>query len=100
MRDRVWGITFLETSTMIPRKDVSKLLAIATGMFYDKREELVVTSDNFVGKLYNTGKYCTLGRYGGIRFRAELQTPKGKENLSFLVSEQGGGAFTYNNGQN
>ena len=102
MRDRVWGITFLETSTRISIQNRFRIIALATEMFYAEKNDFKVRFDdeNIIGNMHNTGRYGMLGQYGGIRFEARLHTCYGEENLSFLVSEQGRGAFTYNNEQN
>ena len=96
MEGYIWGITFLETSTRISGKARKGLLISATRMFYEDENERRVKCDEFEGVLVNTRKYGLVGEYGGIRFRAEIETDSGKETLSFLVSEQGRGnsAFT------
>jgi len=80
------GITYLNALNL-PEMDKLYLSFLATSMFLNNEDERIFCTEEYQGKIKNTGKYQTLVTLSGQLFEIELETESGRTNASFLVSE-------------
>jgi len=78
----------LRTDTRLSEDQREYLLVKATIMYLNEEKRKRVKTDEFEGVIYTEGKYGMIGSFGGLEFRAEIDTDGGKAKLSFLVSER------------
>ncbi|MFH0890112.1 MAG: hypothetical protein V1836_03150 [Candidatus Aenigmatarchaeota archaeon] len=83
-----WGFTFLRGASYLSEADKFGLMTHATEMYLRQEDERPVKSNHYTGRITTQRKYEILGTFGGIHFDAELETERGKDRMSFLVSEQ------------
>ena len=86
-----WGYVFLRAASYMSEEDVKDLMTQAVEMYLKGEDERLVKGASFDGKLYTDQKYEILGAFGGQRFDADLETIRGKDKATFLVSEQTSG---------
>ena len=87
-----WGYVFLRAASHLLEEDVKYVMTQAIEMYLLGEDERNIKGPNFDGKLYTEGKYELLGELGGQRFDADMDTIYGRDNSTFLVSEQTRGA--------
>tara|TARA_B100001029_G_C14972165_1_gene400886 strand:+ start:297 stop:605 length:309 start_codon:yes stop_codon:yes gene_type:complete len=90
-----WGYVFLKSPTHLDKDDVFDVMRDAVEMYLDGERERDLKESFYEGKLYTQNKYELIGALGGQRFDAEIETNKGKDVLTFLVSEQTSGMGSY-----
>jgi hypothetical protein len=86
-----WGYVFLRAASHLAEDDVKYLMTQAVEMYLLGEDERNIKGSSFEGKLYTEGRYELLGELGGQRFDAEMDTIYGRDNSTFLVSEQSRG---------
>lgn len=86
-----WGYVFLRAASHIDAEEANGLMLQAIEMYLAGESERTVKSDGFEGRLFTEMRYEVIGAFGGQRFDAELETPYGRDEAGFLVSEQTGG---------
>ncbi len=82
-----WGYVFLAFDSFITFDERIYLAREAIEMKLNGISTRDIKRDGYEGKLYEKGGYQTLGTFSGQCFEAELETDRGKSNLSFLVTE-------------
>ena len=90
-----WGYVFLKSPTHLDKDDVFDVMRDAVEMYLDGERERDLKESFYEGKLYTQNKYEPIGALGGQRFDAEIETNKGKDMLTFLVSEQTSGMGSF-----
>lgn len=83
-----WGYVFLRATSYIPEEEAKELMIQAAEMYLSGDSQRNVKSSSFQGKLSAEQKYEVLGEFGGQRFDADLETIYGRDQATFLVSEQ------------
>ncbi|MSQ05926.1 MAG: hypothetical protein EXR54_03085 [Dehalococcoidia bacterium] len=83
-----WGYVFLRSTSHVSMDELRALMLQAVEMYLNGEEQRKVHGDAFDGRLSTEQKYELLGEFGGQRFDADLETPYGHDQASFLVSEQ------------
>ena len=87
-----WGYVFLRSSNYLNHEESNELMVQAVEMYLGGESERKVKRDSFEGRLLTEGRYEVMGGLGGQRFDAELETVYGRDQATFLVNEQTGGA--------
>ena len=87
-----WGYVFLRSSNYLNHEESNELMVQAVEMHLKGESERKVKHDSFEGRLLTEGRYEVMGGLGGQRFDAELETVYGRDQATFLVNEQTGGA--------
>ena len=82
------GYVFLRTTSHVPLEEVRELMVQAVEMYLQGEDTRAVQGDSFQGRLYTEQRYEVLGEFSGQRFDAQLETAYGRDQASFLVSEQ------------
>tara|TARA_B110000196_G_C20596415_1_gene408701 strand:+ start:238 stop:546 length:309 start_codon:yes stop_codon:yes gene_type:complete len=90
-----WGYVFLKSASHLQQNDILDVMRGAVEMYLDGENERELKASFYEGKLYTQNKYELLGSLGGQRFDAEIETNKGKDILTFLVSEQTSGMGSF-----
>ena len=83
-----WGITFLEADMTVSFEDKAHLIFQATEMYLCEQPERDVATDTLEGRIWTKGDYQLLGSFGGVQYRAEVETERGKSKIRFLVCEK------------
>ncbi|HLF03786.1 MAG TPA: hypothetical protein VI855_00995 [Dehalococcoidia bacterium] len=83
-----WGYVFLRTTSHVSLEELGELMVQAVEMYLQGEDARKVRGDSFQGRLYTEQRYEVLGEFGGQRFDVELETVYGRDQASFLVSEQ------------
>lgn len=92
-----WGITYLRApNSRLPDHLKQYLLREATEMYLEKDDIRRVKLEDLEGTIRTEGKTAVLGGFSGIEFYGAIEHQYGKDDISFLVSEQTGrGAFVF-----
>ena len=83
-----WGYVFLRAASYMAEDDVKYLMTQAVEMYLEGEDQRNIRGSNFEGRLSTEAKYELLGEFGGQRFDAEIESIYGRDNATFLVSEQ------------
>lgn len=83
-----WGYVFYTIATNISFEERLGIVATAIKMYYSKEDRKKIKGDSYEGVLSTEGKRGLLGSFAGQVFKAEIETSKGKQDLSFLVTEK------------
>ncbi len=87
-----WGYVFLRSANYLGPEEFRELMMLAVEMYLAGEHERQVKHSEFEGRLFTEQKYEMMGGLGGQRFDAELETAYGRDQATFLVNEQTGGA--------
>ena len=87
-----WGYVFLRASNYLNSEEFNELMVQAVEMYLAGESERRVKHDSYEGRLFTEGRYEVMGGLGGQRFDADLETIYGRDQATFLVNEQTGGA--------
>lgn len=87
-----WGYVFLRSANYLGPEQSHDLMIQAVEMYLGDETEREVKHSEFEGRLSTERRYEVMGGLGGQRFDAVLETAYGKDEATFLVSEQTGGA--------
>jgi hypothetical protein len=94
-----WGYVFLRSANHLGPEQFHELMVQAVEMYLAGEDEREIKHSDFEGRLSTERRYEIMGGLGGQRFDAVLETAFGKDEATFLVSEQTGGtgvAFSRN----
>ena len=83
-----WGYVFLRGAPHIDADDMNHLMVQAVEMYLAGESERNIKCSRFEGRLSTQMRYEIIGALGGQRFDAVLETHYGRDEASFLVSEQ------------
>ena len=86
-----WGYVFLRAASHIDAEEANGLMLQAVEMYLAGESERTIKSAGFEGRLFTEMRHEVIGAFGGQRFDVELETPYGRDEARFLVSEQTGG---------
>ena len=86
-----WGYVFLRSANYLGTEQFHELMLQAVEMYLGNEDEREVKHSDFEGRLFTQHRYELMGGLGGQRFDAVLETAYGKDEATFLVSEQTGG---------
>lgn len=81
------GVVFLRTDMRLSSEERSAVVLVAINMFYEHLRKTKITTATYEGIVKDTGRYYTLGIFGGRHFCAELETDHGHSRLEMLVAE-------------
>ncbi len=84
---RRWDYKFYEIATGLKLEDRLKVVGEAIDMYLSKDKERSLKGERYEGRLYQDGS-GVLGGFAGTIYRAELETNKGKQKMSFLIIEK------------
>ena len=87
-----WGYVFLRSANYLRPEQLHEVMAQAVEMYLAGESERQVEDTEYRGRLFTERRYELMGGLGGQRFDAELETSYGKDQATFLVNEQTGGA--------
>ena len=86
-KSKRFGTIFLKADPLLVEDARLEILIEAAEMFLCKEKKRTVKGDDYKGVLRTDGKYAVIGCHHGYEFHAELATPRGKSEISFLVDE-------------
>ena len=81
------GVSVLRSKGVVPFEVRDELFAEAASMMIEEVDELTLHTPDYEGRIYTNGKHLVLGALSGKHFEAEIETSKGKYNITFLVGE-------------
>ena len=87
-----WGYVFLRSANHLRPEQFRELMMQAVEMYLAGETEREVKHSEFEGRLATEQRYEMMGGLGGQRFDADLETAYGRDQATFLVNEQTGGA--------
>lgn len=82
-----WGYIFVDPNGKVPYSDLMDILRLALDLYPKRHAKADFKGEYCEGQVRKTSRYQALGSFTGLRFEAEMDTDKGKANLSFLVKE-------------
>ena len=91
-----WGVVFLKTPLKLSQREKHGILEIAINMLYEGTKETRIKEKHFEGRIYTEGKHALIGHYHGQVFRGELDTEKGSDRISLIISDQSGNGLERN----
>lgn len=89
-RNCCWGYAFVSAKGRISEADKNHILIEAIEMLYNEVSRRKIATERYEGVIYSAKRYEVLGGLAGHRFDARIDGPKGRVELSFLISDQTG----------
>ncbi|MBI2058175.1 MAG: hypothetical protein HYT87_00240 [Nitrospirae bacterium] len=82
-----WGFCFLMADARLSSEERLSLVQHAATMFFNDEKERILDLQAFSGWIRTNNEHDVVGNFGGRRYDAELETPKGKVAVRFLIKE-------------
>ncbi len=84
-RSAHWDFVFADFPTTIPHLERLRLPMMAITMLFKKQSRKNVKGEGYEGRLKDTRKYAAIGSYYGRIVKGEVETDKGKNDISFII---------------
>jgi hypothetical protein len=87
-KNKRWGTVYLIADPRLVEDVRLEILVEAAEMYLAHEKKRKIKGDDYEGKITTERKYRTLGCYGGYEYHAELDTPNGKSETTFILMQQ------------
>ncbi len=81
-----WGYAFLQTDGRLSELERISLIEEAVDMYLTESPRRKVEAETYSGMI-ERGNYGLIGCFGGVEYKARVDTKEGEANIRFLVNE-------------